>query len=77
MQFTYTIPDIYVQKLLEEIEASKEKGLKTVYRINDRMLKEVANYTKLFFSDKPEYNFEMKPCARCTNKWDVIITWNN
>jgi len=73
----YTVPDEYVSGLLEEIERSKERGSTSVYRIGDRIPKNVSNYTKAFFSDKPEYTLEMKPCARCTNKWDVIITWNN
>jgi len=73
----HTIPDEYVQGLLREIEKAKTTDLTSIYRISDRMLKNVATYTKEFFSNEPEYELEMKTCAKCTNKWDVIITWRN
>ena len=72
----YAVPEEYVQGLLAEIERAKAKGLTTVYRINDKILKNVASYTKTFFFDKPQYNLDMTPCAKCTNQWDVIITWS-
>jgi len=72
-----TTPGEYVQGLLTEIERAKQRGSTSIYRVGDRIPKNVSNYTKVFFSDKPEYTLEMKPCARCTNKWDIIITWSN
>jgi len=72
----HAVPEEYVQGLLAEIESAKAKGLTTVYRISDKMSKNVASYTKRFFFDKPQYNLDMTSCARCTNKWDVIITWS-
>ena len=73
----YTVPDEYVRGLLIEIEKAKRTGSRSIYRINDRMSRRVATYTKEFFSSNPEYDLDIKACARCTNKWDVIITWRN
>lgn len=67
--------NIYLQGLLKEIEYLKSKKRSGLYRINDEVSDRVIRNVQRYFTDKPEYEMSARKCARCSNKWDVIITF--
>jgi hypothetical protein len=69
------VPSVYIQGLIEEIDRIKQRNGTTLYRINDKLTKEVVSAVKSKFGGKPEYTLTMNRCARCTNQWDVIIVF--
>ena len=64
----------YINGLLAEIERLKKNGRQALYRINDGMTKPVAVAVADYFSKAP-YTIDIKKCARCTNSYDIIITF--
>ena len=67
----------YLQDLLQEIERLKGRNRNSLFRVNDKMSKGTAEYVKNYFNNKPEYGFEIRTCAQCTGKYDIIITFHN
>jgi hypothetical protein len=65
----------YLQDLLAEITAIKERGGTTLYRINDWVMSGPVTYITNYFKSQPGYTIETKRCIRCSNQWDIIITW--
>jgi hypothetical protein len=65
--------EAYLQEILTDIERRRLEHKRTVYRVNDRISDEVAEYVQNYFSDKKEYYLDMKKCKRSKNVWDVII----
>jgi len=64
----------YIEGLLAEIVRLKTRDLHTLYRINDKMTKPVSVAVSQYFSESP-YTIEIKKCARCSNSYDIIITF--
>ena len=62
----------YIQSLLSQIEIVKSRGGKSVYRISDKLTKTVLDEVTKYFSVEP-YSIEVKRCARCANKYDIIV----
>jgi len=70
---TITDSGKYIAGLLSEIDRKKTVGGKAIYRINDKMTIKVSKDVKMYFSNKSEYNIEIRKCARCKNEYDIII----
>ena len=67
--------NLYLQGLLAEIEQLKSRKRAGLYRINDMVADRAVLYAQAYFKGSLEYVMDARKCARCTNKWDIIITF--
>jgi hypothetical protein len=64
----------YLQGLLAEIELKKDKGKRSLVRINAPIDHNTVHYIQNYFEDKNDYLVEISNnCTGCKNKWDVMI----
>ena len=68
--------DEYINSLLREIEKLQKRGVRALYRINDRVRNSVISQTVNYFKALPGYTITTKRCQGCKNNtWDIIITF--
>lgn len=65
--------DKYLENILSEIERTLARGVKSIYRINDKASNAEMEVVKRYFANHPKYYFEVRKCIRCRGTWDVII----
>lgn len=73
MDTPLTTNEKYLQSVLNEIERLKQKGVHTLYRINDKIADETAIYVKNYIQKQQGYQIEIKKCMSCKKTWDIII----
>jgi hypothetical protein len=65
----------YLQGLLKELAHAEARNRQGIYRINDKISNETADYVKKYFMDKPQYSLELRRCKSCMrSSYDVMIT---
>jgi hypothetical protein len=67
--------DEYLQGLLRELEGAKAKHAIGVFRISDRLNKDTPKLLERYFKNSDSYILEIHKCNRCTDKYDVMITF--
>lgn len=65
----------YVAGLIAESERNLSRGIRTVYRINDKISNSEASSARAFFNEEPLYMIEMRKCQSCNGTWDVVLTY--
>ena len=64
----------YLKRLIEEVEESKSKGKKAVFRKSARITAETADMILDYFEPNPKYRITLTRCASCRNTtWDIVI----
>lgn len=64
----------YLAELLREVE--RLRGLKRtkLFRINEQISDDVADYVIRFFKADPEFEIEARKCYSCAHTWDIILS---
>jgi hypothetical protein len=65
--------EIYLKKIIKEIEIAKEKNRKGVFKINEKIDDNSAKYIKEYLDKNTDYRIKFERCSSCTRTWDIII----
>jgi len=64
----------YLAELLREVERLRSLHRTKLFRVNEQISDEVANYVVTFFSADPEFQIEARKCYSCAHTWDIILS---
>jgi len=69
-----SLEEVYLKKLLSEIEVKKKEGKKGLFKIGEKINHNIANYVKDYFEGSQEYSADVHSCAGCkSSRWDIVI----
>jgi hypothetical protein len=66
-------PEEYLAKILKEIDVAQEQHRNGVFKVNEKVSDNVANYVKNYLIANTKYRIEFRRCPSCKRTWDIMI----
>lgn len=63
----------YLNALIAEVSAAKERGAPGVFKIREKLTDEVALWARNYFTSNTPYRVEISKCPACAFEWDILI----
>lgn len=73
MSDVQTDKEAYLQSILNGIASARGRYVRTYARARQRLSGEVARHVEKYFKNNPDYEFQMRKCAKCKNEYDIVI----